>query len=100
MKREAPRQGFMRPFKVLSGLGSAVSRLNHAKKHHGSQTAKRIATEAEADKTKANSSLIMRDIRKLLQLLSTLEAGSHGVYKYHRDQRMSHKHTAISSILR
>lgn len=51
---------------VLSGLRRAVSGLNHAKKHRGPQTAKQIATEVEADKMKANSSLIMRDITKLL----------------------------------
>lgn len=85
---------------MLSGLRRAVSGLNHAEKHCGPQTAERTATEAEADETKANSSLIMRDITKLLQLLSMLPAGSHNECKYHRDQRMSHKHTTRSSIFR
>lgn len=84
---------------MLSGLGSAVSGLNHAEKHHGPQTAERIVTEAEADKTKANSSLIMRDIRKLLQLLSVLAASSRDECKHHRDQTMTHNHTAISIIV-
>lgn len=52
---------------MLSGPGRAVSGLNHSKKHRGPQTAERIAAEAEADKTKANSSLMKRDIGKLLQ---------------------------------
>lgn len=67
-------------------------------KHCGSQTAERIATEAEGGKKKANSSLIMRDMTRLLQLLSTPAEGSHYECKYHRDQRMSHSHTTISSI--
>lgn len=70
---------------MLSGLRSAVIGLNHAEKHHGPQTAEWIATEA--DKAKANSSLIMRHIRKLLQLLSLLADGSHNECKYQKDQK-------------
>lgn len=82
---------------MLSRLRRAVSGLNHAEKHRGPQTAERIATEV--DEMKANSSLIMRDITKLLQLLSTLAAGSHNKCKYHRDQRMSHNNIFYIQIV-
>lgn len=83
---------------MLSGPRRAVSGLNHAEKHRGPQTAEWIAAEAEAeaDKTKANSSLIMRDIRKLLLPSTTLAAGSHNECKHRGDQRVeSQAHNRI-----
>lgn len=91
MKSRASSQGFMGPLQVPSGLRGAVSGLNRT-------AGESIVTEA--DETQANSSLIMRDIRKLLQLPSSLAAGFHNECKYLWDQRTRHKTTTKPSMLR
>lgn len=94
MRSKASSQGFTRPFRCCLDSGVLLAGWIAL------WASNRRADCDEADETQANSSLVMRDIRKLLQLPSLQAASFHNRCTYLWDQRMRHKTTTKSSAFR
>lgn len=94
MRSKASSQGFTRPFRCCLDSGVLLAGWIAL------WASNRRADCDEADETQANSALVMRDIRKLLQLPSLQAASFHNRCTYLWDQRMRHKTTTKSSAFR